>query len=110
MSFEVGKKYQFHGTGNIYLCEFITKNGFAVLSGENSDVYYPLVEHPSSEKWKEYKEPRKLTRYIGIYKNSNNDGISMGMDAYSDPKHIEKKWGSRILIDTVKIEYTEKTE
>lgn len=97
---EVGKKYTFQDNPTVYTCEFITKEGFAVLSLTSPRPnYYPIVEPPSKfSNWKEYKEPQTIIGYVGVYKRPNGE---LYFSLYQKPNDN--------LIDTVKIEYTEKT-
>ena len=103
--FEVGKKYRFFDSLVVYTCEYITKENYAVLTRVNpqGNNYYPVLEPPSKfTNWKECKEPQTITAYIGVYKNRQSNLYFYGLS--NNPDSLSKHY----LIDTVKIEYTEK--
>jgi hypothetical protein len=61
--FEVGKKYKRAYDDIIYECIFVGNNR-ALLRGRTG---YEVSPFHNTKMWKEYKEPQKITLYLGFY-------------------------------------------
>lgn len=110
MAFEVGKKYKRKGRDSIYNCLFAHRvAGGSWGTFDLEDDYIPRTHQWGSD-WSEYKEPRKIEKWVNVY-DMPYGSLDIGAIAYnSKEKAIEVAHNNKRLLDTVKFEYTEKVE
>lgn len=96
--FEVGKKYKnINFPNELYECVAIHgEKGWLLFNGK------PLT-YDWSGNWKEYKEPRTITRWVNVYDKGGE--LVMG-DTYST-KEEAIRFSSGHTLDIIPITYTE---
>lgn len=83
--FEVGKKYKRPYDDIIYECIFV--GDYRVfLRGNNTEVA-PLKTN-FRDSWKEYKEPQKITLYLGFYHSTLKDRLYTTGRLFSNKENI----------------------
>lgn len=102
--FEVGKKYvNINWPNDLYECVAIhEKKGWLIFNGK------PLT-YDWTGNWKEYKEPRTITRWVNVY--DTGDELVFGNMWTDEERAIRHgrtaEWGESKYITTFPITYTE---
>lgn len=101
--FEVGKKYRYSG-GPVETCLAVTEK-LAWLSQEG---YRGSIVDIVHDGWKEFKEPRKLSRWINVFTSARGH-IDCGALYHTEEQALSNvNRGFSSYIDTIEITYTEK--
>lgn len=98
---EIGKKYKGIHTNYIYTCTGCTRQGKPIVehTHPNGKVYEYIITDASI--YEEYKEPRKVERWLWALEYKNDDSIQIGFTTRED-----MLWAGEVL-DKQKITWEE---
>lgn len=102
--FEVGKKYKRAYGETIYECIFVGNNR-AFLRGRTG---YEVSPFHNTKMWEEYKEPQKITLYLGFYHSTLKGKLYTTGRLFSNKENIPLTNDGNSLDGIHEIVYEEK--
>jgi len=107
---EAGKKYKQSRSGIVYECVWANKIGAVLVDvAPNSAQYY--VDQLTNSRYEEYKEPQKVEAWVNVFRDLDTNQLTFGhtYETEAIAKSYARFGPIFRTIDTIKIEYTEKT-